>query len=352
MENTNLNALGWTDEFADEFARFADDKLLPARVVIENKGAYIVMTEGGELPAKVPGSFRHAARARDDFPAVGDWVAIKMNQNNDPATIQSLLNRRSLISRKIAGSVLEQQIIASNVDYVFIVSGLDQEFNLRRIERFITMVWNSAATPVILLNKTDLLTDKRELGHRKAQIETIASGAPMHFISACSHDNLSQLTPYLKVGITVALLGASGVGKSTITNYLLGEERQKTQPIREADGKGRHTTRRRQLFLLPRGGLLIDTPGMRELHLWLTDENTKTLGFEDVEKFATHCQFSNCRHQQEPKCAVRQALENNELSPERFASYCKLQAELSELEEQRKDRKHAKKRHAKVIKHK
>jgi ribosome biogenesis GTPase / thiamine phosphate phosphatase len=354
----DLYEIGWTIALADEFKKLETD-LIPARISSENKGSYMIMTEHGELYAKVSGKYHHTTQKKTDFPVVGDWVTVKSSSiEGDTAIIHSLLSRKTVISRKVPGESIEEQIISANVDYVFIVSGLDQNFNLRRIERFLTMVWNTGASPVVILNKVDLLESEEALEEKKSQIDSVAFGTPAHFISSTDNKNLLELTPYLQEGKTIVLLGSSGVGKSTLTNYLLGEEIQKTVSTREDDARGRHTTTRRQLFLLKNGALLIDTPGIRELQLWLSEENQANSGFEDIDLLAQSCHYADCQHRQEPKCSVLQAIEEGTLTTARLKNYHKLQAELAYLENRQKetswdtrlkDRQHGKLRHSVIV---
>jgi ribosome biogenesis GTPase len=264
--------------------------------------------------------------SREDFPAVGDWVIIRISDGQQ-TMIQSILPRKTKFSRKVAGKTAEEQIVAANIDIVFLVNALNQDFNLRRIERYLTMAWDSGANPVIVLNKTDLCG---ELENRIREVEDIAFGVPVHPVSCASGNGLNALNQYCKSGKTIALLGSSGVGKSTIVNCLLGNNSQKTGEIRLDDGEGRHTTTRRELILISGGGLLIDTPGMRELQLWGTEEGL-TDAFDDIFRLTKECRFTDCSHTSEPGCAVTAALHNGTLSEERYSSFGKLQRELAYL---------------------
>ncbi|BAS60073.1 MULTISPECIES: ribosome small subunit-dependent GTPase A [Leptolyngbya] len=315
----NLEQLGWNDTIASSFIPYRQQGFVAGRVAVEYRDRYLLYTGQGEQFAEVTGKFRHQATGIQDFPAVGDWVAIHKT------TIHAVLPRLSKFSRKIAGGTTEEQVIATNVDTVFLVSGLDGDFNLRRIERYLVLVWESGAMPVIVLNKADLCLD---LECRIAEVEEIALGVPVIALSAAQE--IKVLQPYLQLGKTIALLGSSGVGKSTITNQLKGESVQVVQSVRLGDDRGKHTTTHRQLISLASGALIIDTPGMRELQLWSGAEALPET-FADVEAFAQHCRFRDCQHEQEPGCAVQSAIATRQLNTSRFLSYQKLQRELQHI---------------------
>jgi ribosome biogenesis GTPase len=318
-----LRALGWNDTFAAAFAPHAD-RCVPGRIILEHQKIYRVGTAGGEALARVRGRLRHHADRRDRFPAIGDWVAVQPGKAaDDEGSIEALLPRRSRFSRKVAGETTEEQVVAANIDTVFLVSGLDHDFSLRRIERYLTTAWDGGARPVIILNKADLAAD---LGAVVRDVESVASGAPIHAMCSKTGEGVEALQPYLGPGQTGAFLGSSGVGKSTLINRLLGRERQRTADVRAHDSKGRHTTTNRELLELPAGGLLIDTPGMREMQLW---EGSLEDSFADIHALAAGCHFRDCRHTTEPRCAVASAAEHGGLDPARLESFRRLQRELT-----------------------
>jgi len=329
-----LDELGWTDHFAAAFEAMRAPGVEPARVSLEHTKIYRVLTAEGERLARVAGRLRHAAAGRADFPAVGDWVAIDTPAGGGDARIRAVLPRVSRFSRRSAGDVTEEQVVAANIDIVFLVSGLDGDFNPRRIERYLVTAWESGASPVILLNKADLVEDADALVQ---EIAGLAQGVPVHAISAKRRDAMDRVRQYLSAGRTGALLGSSGVGKSSIANALLGEDRLVTRDVREHDSRGRHATRGRQLVLVPGGGILIDTPGMRELQLWDTGEALSG-AFADVESIAESCRFRDCRHDGEPGCAVTAAVAAGMLPEERLASYRKLQSEQAHQTRQQDER--------------
>lgn len=341
-----LTELGWDAFFGALFAPHREAGLIPARVVAQHRDLCLAAGEAGELAAEVSGRFRHETKDRSGYPAVGDWIAVEPFAA-DRGLVHAVLERRSAFIRKSPGGVTEAQVVAANVDTVFLVSGLDTDFNLRRIERYLTTAWDSGATPVIVLNKRDLCPDIEAV---VTQVESIALGTPILAISASDGANIEALTACLGPGKTAVLLGSSGVGKSTIINRLLGAERQATAPVREADSHGRHTTAHRELIALPGGGLLIDTPGMRELQLW-ADEESLAHAFGDIEKLAAGCRFKDCRHEEEPGCAVRRAVEDGALERGRLESYLKQRRELEQLalKQDKRSRRQAEKEFGKKI---
>ncbi|WP_273852373.1 ribosome small subunit-dependent GTPase A [Guptibacillus spartinae] len=324
----NRIALGWNSFFEDTYQTVNKKELLPARVRMEHRGSYVLSTGEETYTAELSGKFRFEAEHRDSLPAVGDWVLISPG-TDQKAMIHYLFPRKSKFSRKIAGTTTEEQIIVANVDTVFLVNALNQDFSPSRIERYLLMAWESGANPVIVLSKADLCEDIEE---KVGALSSMAVGVPIHVVSSATEAGLESLFPYLTEGTTTALLGSSGAGKSTLINKLYGQDIQVVQDIREGDGKGKHTTTSRELIMLPSGGVLIDTPGMRELQLWETDYLSQ--GFPDIEAFAQQCRFRDCRHDGEPRCAVRNAIDEGVLEERRFENYKKFHRELAFLERQ------------------
>lgn len=326
----NLTELGgWSTTCDRAFAPWAKAGFEAGRVALEHRGAYRLLTPTGELSAEIAGQFRHQTADSQSFPAVGDWVVVQRQDEGTHAVIHAVLPRQSEFVRKAAGGKTEGQVVAANVDTVFLVTGLDGDFNLRRLERYLVAAWESRAVPVVVLNKADTCSDLDELVDQAA---SVAIGVPVHAVSAATGAGLEQLEPYLGPGQTVALIGSSGVGKSTLTNHFLGVPHQATQTVREDDSRGRHTTTGRHLLPLPSGALLIDTPGMRELQLWTTSEGLEAT-FADIEELAEDCRFRDCRHQGEPGCAVEGAVAAGDLSGDRLHSYHKLQREQQWLDQ-------------------
>lgn len=318
----DLADLGWNERLADAFAAHKAGGLLPGRVSLEHTHIYTVMLADGEKLARVAGRLRHQAATRADFPAVGDWVAIDPSAQDGDARIRAVLPRVSRFSRRAAGDPTEEQVVAANIDTVFLVTGLDRDFNLRRLERYLLVARDSGATPVIVLNKTDLVDDPSRFVE---EVRALAPAVAIHPMSSREPESADVLRQHLGVGRTGALLGSSGVGKSTIINTLIGHERLRTREVREDDSRGRHTTTARELVVLPGTGVLIDTPGMRELQLWETGAFAGS--FADIEALAEGCRFRDCRHREEPGCAVRTAAADGVLEAGRLESFQKLQAE-------------------------
>nr|WP_192598703.1 ribosome small subunit-dependent GTPase A [Sporosarcina limicola] len=303
-------------------------KCVPARVTLEHKRMYRVITEEGEWLSVCSGAFQYDAVERRDFPAVGDWVAVEKMPGEERGIIHAILPRNSLFSRKVAGEAIAEQIIAVNVDIVFLVMSMNQDFNARRLERYLVAAYDSGANPVVILTKKDVCDNPT---YYIEEARNIAFGVDVFAVSNVTGEGIEQLTDLLKDRKTAALLGSSGVGKSSLTNAICGDEMMVVQDIRGDDDKGRHTTTHRELVKIPTGGVLIDTPGMREFQLW---ENSESLdsGFKDVEAFADACKFNDCQHGNEPGCAIQEALATGTLAADRYASYLKLQKELAFLE--------------------
>ena len=313
-----LAALGWSDQRQRDFGTHADAGLIPGRVIGEHRTHLQVAIGTTELSAATTGRLRNSAAERSDLPGVGDYVAVRPAAGDGRATIEAVLPRATAIVRQAAGEK-RPQLLAANIDVVFIVTALDGDFNLSRLERYLALVRDSGAAPVIVINKVDLSTS---VGENTAQLAGIAPGTPTHAISARAADSARDLTPYFANNQTIALIGSSGVGKSTLTNQLLGRAAQATQDVRLHDNRGRHTTTHRELFLRPGGGSIIDTPGMRGLELWNADV-TSEIDFADIETLAAQCKFRDCQHAREPACAVRAAVERGDIDAAHVASYAK-----------------------------
>ncbi len=325
----SLQQLGWTPALAGAFQPHEDVGLRPARIIRQERDAWLAQGCGPAGLARISGRLRNRAVDARDLPAVGDWVAVR--DVDGTTVIEHVLPRRSMFVRQMAGRKTAAQVVAANIDLVFLVSGLDADFNVRRIERYLALAFSSGAVPVVLLNKVDLCANVAE---RLAAVEVCAPGTAVHTLSALEGDGVDTVRGYLSDGRTGALLGSSGVGKSTLANALLGVSRQATQSVRADDAKGRHTTTHRELFVLPGGGVLIDTPGMRELHL--TGDADVSDTFREIESLAEGCRFRDCTHAGEPGCAVQGALGDGTLDPQRLASLQKLQRE-QEFEAARED---------------
>lgn len=323
----SLEVYGWTKFFSDPFETYRERGLSAARVTLLNRGHYLLQTGDAEVEASLSGRLKHDAQSAADLPTVGDWVAVKLADGNVSGVIHDVLPRKTRLSRNVAGTRTEEQVVAANVDTVFLVMGLDGDFNLRRMERLIATAWESGGLPVVVLNKADLSDDAES---RRREVERIAPGVVVLSLSAQEGRGLEQLRPFLKQGETVVLIGSSGVGKSTLINRLLGREAMRTSEVRADDDRGRHTTTHRQMFELPGGGLLIDNPGLREIQLWSSDG---ALGdtFEEIEALAEQCRFGDCRHESEPGCEVLGAVDQGALAMDRLNSYRNLQRELQYL---------------------
>ncbi|MFJ5767474.1 ribosome small subunit-dependent GTPase A [Lysinibacillus sp. NPDC093210] len=327
-----LTTLGFSTYFEEQETAFKKESKLancvPARVTLEHKHSYRVIAEEGEWLATVAGHFAYTSVAREDYPAVGDWVLVEKMAGEDKAIIHKLFNRKSVFSRKVAGQEIKEQIVASNVDIVLLVMSLNADFNIRRLERYLVAAWDSGAKPVIVLTKADLCDDITSMVR---EVELVAFGVDIFVTSARSGEGIAAIQSLFTEGVTGALLGSSGAGKSTLMNALSGEELMKVSGIREDDAKGRHTTTHRELIVLSSGGCLIDTPGMRELQLWDQSESLSS-SFRDIEEFAAACRYRDCTHHMEPHCAVQQAITDGALEQSRLQSYFKLQKELAFIE--------------------
>lgn len=322
----NIKKYGFTEVFSNTVPQ--DNGLEPARVLSQEKGFYRIITDKGEKMAEISGKFRFQTTVSSEYPAVGDFVFVNWNESGDSAIIESLLPRKSAFVRKAAGEPQKEQVVAANIDTVFLCMALNNDFNLRRLERYISIAWDSGAMPVVVLTKSDLCDD---LVTKLSEISSVAIGVDVLVTTSVEENGYKELLPFLSEGKTVAFIGSSGVGKSTLINRLLGQEYLKTNGLRN-DDKGRHTTTRRELFLLPSGGMVIDTPGMRELGMWDNDTGIERT-FADIEELAAQCKFRNCTHTSEPGCAIRRALELGELQTDRWQSYQKLKAENDYMED-------------------
>jgi len=328
-------SLGWDQSLENAFQEWADKAdVRPGRVLIEFNYICRVWCDGEEIEAVRSGRLSHRAESRSELPAVGDWVVVRRRPDESRGFIVAVLPRRSWFSRRMAGNVTDEQVVAANVDVVFIVMALDADFSPRRLERYLLLARESGASPVVLLTKPDVCDD---VPARVAEVAAVTGDAPVHVVSPKLDQNLDQVEAHLPAGKTGALLGSSGVGKSTIINRLVGRDVQKTRDIRTSDSKGRHTTTHRELVFLPNGGFLIDTPGMRELQLWDVNQAVSET-FDDIEALAAECRFTDCRHRDEPRCAVKTAVEEGKVSAARLDSYLKLQDELSFLARQQDER--------------
>jgi ribosome biogenesis GTPase len=326
-----LDRLGWAEPFKTAFETRSDPTWIPGRVVSSQREHLRLWTDTGIVPAALSGRLRHAA-GEGELPVVGDWVSASLAPSSELAVVQAVLPRRTVLARKRPERSSELQLIASNVDVVFAVTALNFDFSPRRLERALALIWEGGAQPVVLLTKLDTCDDPQPF---LEQAHSVALGVPVHALSAHSGEGLDALPEYLAPGRTIALIGSSGVGKSTLVNWCLGEQRAATSETRSDDDKGRHTTTARELFAMPDGGVLIDTPGMRELGLTEASAGLET-AFEDVEALVANCRFADCQHRNEPGCAVQSSLQRGELDVARYASYQKLQRELA-FEHRRRD---------------
>jgi ribosome biogenesis GTPase len=326
-----LEVLGWRAEDREAFLPHEAQERIPGRIAVEHRDLYVAYTEYGELWCELAGRLRHTTAGRGELPAVGDWAVLTPRAGEDRATINAVLPRRTSFSRKQAGFETEEQVLAANIDVVWILGALTRELSARRMEHYLAVAWNSGAKPVVVLTKADLGEADPE---RTAEVESIAVGAPVLVTSAVTGEGLDELLVQLDGNGTAAVLGSSGVGKSTLINRLIGEERLETHETR-SDDVGRHTTTRRELVLLPTGGMVIDTPGLREIIPWEADTATV---FDDIVALSQACRFRDCSHTTEPGCAIRRALASGELEIDRLRSYEKLQRELAYIERRKAGR--------------
>ncbi|MEE8578049.1 MAG: ribosome small subunit-dependent GTPase A [candidate division Zixibacteria bacterium] len=325
----DLHTIGWDKFFSDQFAEFHAQGLIPARVAAEHRDRYIVWCEAGEMTAEVSGRFSHTAISRADYPSVGDWVALAARPKEGAGTIQALLKRKSSFARRaVLGGKTDKQVLATNVDTVFLVSGLDNEFNVERIRRYVTAAFDSGAMPVVLLNKADICDNIDEC---LSEVEAMQPGIVVYTLSAVEGTGLEVIDSYLQPGSTVAFLGSSGVGKSTIINALTGQQTMATGAVREDDSRGRHTTTHRELFRLKSGAMAIDTPGMREFEIFAENETFDEV-YSDVNELIIACRFADCQHETEPGCAIQFALRDGSLDRKRYESFLKLGREKAHLE--------------------
>ncbi len=325
-----LKQIGWDDTIQDI------EKENLARVITVQKNSYRITDGDMDYFAHLSGKFLNQASSPLDLPAVGDWVDVQKLSDEFKAVINRVLTRKSQFIRQAAGTKTEAQIVAANMDTVFIVNSLNHDLNLRRIERYILSTYESGASPVVVLTKKDECTPD-EVQDVTVQVEDVAIGVPIVAISNVTREGIDELMEHLAPQQTAALLGSSGVGKSTLVNTLLEQDVQDTKGVRESDSKGRHTTTHREMFRLPNDAQLIDTPGMRELQLW-EGESAIEATFQDVEAFEKECKFNDCQHNTEPGCRIQEALNNGELDEDRYQSYLKLQRELA-YEKRKQDQK-------------
>lgn len=341
-----LNDLGWNDDFENEFKPFLEKGWVPARLIRDNKITYGALLEGGgELEVIMSGKVYHDAASDAELPAVGDWVALDVGDENGENVIRARLSRQTCFSRKMPGKSSEEQVMAANVSVVVVMTDAGSDFNPRRMERYFTLIDRSRAKAVVLLNKSDLFPEELNTSAKK-EIEALNAEADVYITSAANNEGLGVLKKYLKPGVSITIVGSSGVGKSTLVNQLLGEEWQWTSEVNELTGKGRHTTTARELLVLDDGGILIDNPGIREVQMW-TDESTLRESFTDVDAIAAQCQFHDCKHGSDKGCAIRAAVESGELDAGRFESYLKLEDEIEKLNKRRKKRQMITERRAK-----
>ena len=324
----NLKTLGWNSFFEKQYEEYKNSGFIPGRIAVENKNNYLVLTENGEVLAEVSGKLMFTVESNSELPKTGDWVLLSIFDEDSRGIIHKVLERQTKISRRAAGKTSDEQIIITNVDYIFIVQSLDNNFNINRLERYLVTIFQSGAVPIIILSKADVCEDVdsklAEINNRFPDIKTIV-------ISSFKDVGISELCEVLEFGKTYAFLGSSGVGKSTIINKLIGEEMLKTTEVRTSDNKGKHTTTKRELIILEDKGILIDTPGMRGLQLWSADDGMSVV-FTEFEEFAGQCRFADCTHTHEIDCAIIDAVKNNIIPQSKYDNYLKMRKELRYLE--------------------
>lgn len=332
-----LEDLGWNAAFAEEFATYSKNGWKPARLIRDNKITYgALLGEGGELEVVMGGKVYHDAETDAELPAVGDWVALEVGDENNEHVIRARLARQTCLSRKMSGRSAEEQVIAANIQTVVVVTDAGPDFNLRRMERYFAIIGRSRAKPVVLVNKADLFSDEQNRAAAQA-IRSQNPDAEVLVTSLNSKRSLDALKVHLRPGISITFIGSSGTGKSSVINHLLGGEYQWTDVVNETTGKGRHTTTARELMVLPSGGIIIDNPGIREVHMW-TDEETLRERFADLEELAGQCRFDNCRHGPHAGCAIRSAMAEGKVEASRLEGFLKLEEEIAKLRASRKKR--------------
>ncbi len=319
----DLEILGWDGYFNSKFEEYSKFGFEPARIIVEHKERYKIFTQYGEMPAEVTGKFMHLSETSSEYPKTGDWVAVSVFKDENKAIIHHVVERKTKFSRKQAGELTEEQVIAANIDSIFIVQGLDDNYNPARLQRYATAVSACSIEPIILLNKTDIAEN---LDSKLSEVTELLKGITVLKISAKTGKGFDDLNSFIKKAKTYAFVGSSGAGKSSIINRISGVDVAATNEVREKDSKGKHTTTARELFILNSGGLLIDTPGMRELQLWSEDGSIGS-GFDDIDVFAAQCKFADCNHETEPECAILKAIEDGTLEKKRYDQYLKLKRE-------------------------